>query len=339
MELPMVAGAPVFRIAFVAMASDCEVMLAAPDAATARSLAWVAIDEVRRIEAAYSRYRSDSILSRINAAAGQVEVETDPETDSLLDYAGDLYHSSGGLFDITSGVLRKAWNFREARVPTRAELAPLLALTGWDKVERSPGRVRLALPGMELDFGGFGKEYAADRAAVLLRGAGVGHGYVNLGGDLRVIGPQPDGTPWLIAIRHPRELELTVASIEVHSGALASSGDYERYVMVDGRRYCHVLNPADGMSVDYWRSVSVLAPFAIAAGSYATITMLKGEAGLEFLEESGLGFLAIDHAGRMFSRAVSGANGAVLPATESMPLAERPPSQHTLGPISGNHHR
>jgi thiamine biosynthesis lipoprotein len=334
MEHAMVADAPVFRIGFAAMASDCEVMLAAPDAATARSLAWVAIDEVRRIEAAYSRYRSDSILSRINAAAGQCEVEIDQETDALLDYAGDLYQSSGGLFDITSGVLRKAWNFREARVPTPAELEPLLALTGWDKVERSPGRVRLALPGMELDFGGFGKEYAADRAAVLLRGAGVEHGYVNLGGDLRVIGPQPDGAPWLIAIRHPRELERTVASIEVHSGALASSGDYERYIVVDGRRYCHVLNPVDGMSVDYWRSVSVLAPFAIAAGSYATIAMLKGEAGLEFLEESGLGFLAIDHEGRMFSRAVTGSNGAVLPADDSISARASSPGQGRTRPGS-----
>lgn len=311
----MVDTQPVFRIAFAAMASECGIMLAAPDAAAARALAQVAINEVQRIEFAYSRYRPDSIISRINAAAGFGDVETDAETDALLDYADQLYASSGGLFDITSGVLRRAWNFREARVPLRSELEPLLALTGRDKVERGPGRIRLSRFGMELDFGGFGKEYAADRAAVLLREAGVRHGYVNLGGDLRVIGPQPDGSPWQIAIRHPRELERTIASIDVHSGGLASSGDYERYMEVDGRRYCHVLSPVDGMSVDYWRSVSVLAPFAIAAGSYATVAMLKGAEGLEFLEESGLGFLAIDQEGRMFSRDIGdAARAAFMPA-------------------------
>ncbi|HYE41732.1 MAG TPA: FAD:protein FMN transferase, partial [Ramlibacter sp.] len=206
-----------YRIAFTAMASECEVMLAAGDEDAARALAGRGIDEVRRIEAAYSRYRADSIVSRINAAAGHADVATDAETDALLDYAGALHASSGGMFDITSGVLRRAWNFRAQRVPSREELAPLLALTGWDKVVRSPGRVRLALPGMELDFGGFGKEYAADRAAMLLHMAGARHGYVNLGGDLRVVGPQPDGSPWRIAIRHPRDPEAIAASIDVHA--------------------------------------------------------------------------------------------------------------------------
>lgn len=311
----MVATMPVFRIEFTAMASECEVMLAATDAASARTLAQYAIAEVRRIEAAYSRYRADSIVSRINAAAGLADVATDAETDALLDYADTLHASSGGLFDITSGVLRQAWNFRDNRVPTRDQLAPLLARTGWRHVMRSPGRVRLALPGMELDFGGFGKEYAADRAATLLQAAGVRHGYVNLGGDLRVIGPQPDGSPWRIAIRHPRSPGQDLGSIDVHAGALASSGDYERFIEVGGRRYCHVLNPVDGMSVDYWQSVSVLAPFAIAAGSYATVAMLKAGDGLAFLEESGLAFLAIDHAGRVFSRTVK----TVVPGPGSSP--------------------
>lgn len=303
----MVATEPVFRVEFGAMASECEIMLAGANEAQARALAQLAIDEVRRIETAYSRYRPDSVVSRINAAAGVAWADIDEETEALLDYAGQLYALSGGLFDITSGVLRKAWNFKVPRVPSAEELRPLLALTGWDKAERAPGRVRLGLAGMELDFGGFGKEYAADRAAMKLCAAGVAHGYVNLGGDLRVIGPQPGGAPWRIAIRHPRQLERTAASIEVHAGALASSGDYERFVEVGGKRYCHVLNPFDGMSVGYWRSVSVLAPVATAAGSYATIAMLKGAAGRDFLEQSGLGFLAIDHQGRIFSRNIRAA--------------------------------
>jgi thiamine biosynthesis lipoprotein len=288
-------------VRFAAMACDCEVHLAVPDEAQARTLAQPAIDEVLRIEARYSRYRADSIVSRINAAAGAAPVAVDPETEALLRYADTLHASSDGLFDITSGILRRAWNFREARLPAPDELQLLLGLVGWDKVQLHGGTIHLEQAGMELDFGGFGKEYAADRAAAILQAAGVQHGYVNLGGDIRILGPHPDGTPWHIAIQNPRDAGATVASMPVTQGALATSGDYERFFELDGRRYCHVLNPRTGMPVDVWRSISVLAPTATAAGSYATIAMLKEKAGLAFLRESGLAFLAIDSDGQVFS--------------------------------------
>lgn len=289
-----------FEIRFQAMASGCSVLLAAPD----QALAQHAIAEVRRIELKYSRYRPDSIVSRINQAAGRDWVELDGETDGLLDYADSLYRISAGRFDISTGVLRRAWNFSSARVPAPAELAPLLALTGWPRVERAPGRVRLPRVGMELDFGGFGKEYAADRAAACLLARGARSGYVNLGGDLRVLGPQPDGAPWEIGIQDPREPAATIASIALSGGALATSGDYERYVEVDGRRYCHILDPASGYPVTHWRSVSVVAPLAAAAGSCATIAMLQGAQGLAFLEACGMPYLAQDGHGRIHSRGV-----------------------------------
>lgn len=287
-----------YGVRFAAMACDCEVHLAAASEAQARALAQPAIDEVLRIEAKYSRYRGDSIVSRINAGG---TVALDPETEALLRYAGTLHESSGGLFDITSGILRRAWNFKEAKRAGGAELAALLPLVGWDKVDLQDSTVRLSMAGMELDFGGFGKEYAADRAGAILLAGGIAHGYVNLGGDLRVIGPRPDGSPWQLAIQDPRDAAATVASLPVSEGALATSGDYERFFEADGRRYCHILDPRSGMPVDYWRSVSVLAPTATAAGSYSTIAMLKEKAGLAFLQESGLAFLAIDRDGRMFS--------------------------------------
>ncbi|MES2129626.1 MAG: FAD:protein FMN transferase [Pseudomonadota bacterium] len=290
---------PVFGIGFSAMASQCEVHLAARDGCEANQLAQVAIDEVRRIEAKYSRFREGTVVSRINAQAGRDWTAFDAETEALFAYADTLFDSSGGLFDITSGVLRQAWDFRAGRRPQEAELAPLLELIGWHKADRAPGKLRLPLAGMEIDFGGFGKEYAADRAAALLTAQGVTHGYVNLGGDLRIIGPQPDGTPWQIGIQDPRDKNALAATIPVHTGALATSGDYERFFEQDGQRYCHILDPRTGHSVNCWRSVSVLAPVAIAAGSYATIAMLKQEAGLAFLQESGLAFLAIDRDGQV----------------------------------------
>ncbi|UOD33614.1 FAD:protein FMN transferase [Massilia violaceinigra] len=289
---------------FEAMASRCELRLALPPGSDGAALAKVAIDEVRRIERTFSRYRAGSIVARINAAAGGDAVACDAETNALLDYAGVLHASSGGLFDITSGVLRRAWDFGRPLLPARAALDALLPLVGWRHVERANGAIRLAQAGMQIDFGGFGKEYAADRAAALLQGAGVRHGYVNLGGDLRIIGPQPDGTAWSIGVQDPRDAEGLAAAIPIASGALATSGDYERFIDVAGTRYCHVLNPRSGMPVSHWRSVSVLGPLAIAAGSCSTIAMLMQEDGLAFLDRSGMAYLAIDQQGQCFRKDV-----------------------------------
>ncbi len=291
---------PVLHVPFEAMACHCEIALAGlPDEASSRALAAQAIAEVRRIETKYSRYRADSIVSRINAAAGGDPVACDDETLSLLDYANSMHQSSGGLFDITSGVLRRAWNFKQPRVPTEAELAPLRALIGWPEVQRDGALLRLPRAGMELDFGGFGKEYAADRAGALLATQGLRHGYVNLGGDFRVIGPKPDGSPWMMGIQHPRQRGALVATIPVSQGGLATSGDYERFFELDGRRYCHILDPRSGMPVTQWQTVSVLAPLARVAGHCSTVAMLLQAEGLRFLEASGMDYLAVDQQGHI----------------------------------------
>ncbi|MTV37391.1 FAD:protein FMN transferase [Duganella radicis] len=294
--------ASIYGVAFAAMGSRCEVRIAAANDDTARHIATHAIGEVRRIEHKYSRYRRDSVISRINAAAGRCEIECDKETVALLTYADALHSSSNGRFDITSGVLRKAWDFRAGVVPEQRALQALLPLVGWQQVVRDKSTVFLPHQGMELDFGGFGKEYAADRAAEVLAERGVAHAYVNLGGDIRFLGPRPDGKAWDIGIQDPRDMDATVASIPVSRGALTTSGDYERFIEVDGRRYCHVLDPRSGMPVSYWRSVSVVAPLAITAGSCTTIAMLLEEEGIDFLERSGMSYLAIDHQGQIFRR-------------------------------------
>jgi thiamine biosynthesis lipoprotein len=296
----------VYRFPFRAMASPCEIRLAAPDAHAAGEVASAAIADVLRIEASYSRYRDDSIVSRINAAAGSDYVACDDETCQLLAYADHLYHTSDGLFDITSGVLRRAWDFRRPLLPDPALLASTLELVGWPAVRRAGCHVMLPRAGMEIDFGGFGKEYAADRAATLLLRGGVRHGYVNLGGDMRFAGPQPDGRPWQIGIQDPRDPDGIAAGIAVSRGALATSGDYERYVEIGGRRYCHVLDPRTGMPVSHWRSVSVLSPLAVLAGSISTIAMLKAEEGLSFLAASGASYFAIDCAGDKHHHKVTG---------------------------------
>lgn len=286
-----------FRIPFRAMASGCEIVLAVEEEEEAYALAQAAIDEVSRIESKFSRYRPDSIVSRINLAAGQEPIDCDDETWALLEYADTLYKSSDGLFDITSGVLRRVWNFEVPQVPSREALARVCRLIDWPGVERDNKRVRLPRAGMEIDFGGFGKEYAADRAGALLMNLGARHGYVNLAGDMRILGPKPDGQPWMIGIQDPRHKDQILATIPVERGGLATSGDYERFFEVDDQRYCHVLNPRTGYPVNDWRTISVLAPLAVVAGNCTTIAMLKQAEGLAFLEASGMSYLAVDKHG------------------------------------------
>jgi thiamine biosynthesis lipoprotein len=156
---------------------------------------------------------------------------------------------------------------------------------------------------MEIDFGGIGKEYAADRTMAAAFDAGIRHGFVNLGGDIRVIGPQPDGRPWRIGIRHPRDPERTIAHLELREGALATSGDYERFFDFEGRRYCHILNPKTGWPPeDSPQSVSVLAPLCTVAGSCSTIAMLHGERAAGYLHAQGLPFLLVDRRGEVLLR-------------------------------------
>jgi len=284
------------------MAGEHEIHVAGADADVARTAADAAIADVARIEAKYSRYRDDSVISRVNAAAGHGAVDIDGETHALLRYADQCHAQSDGLFDITSGVLRRAWNFRlePPRVPSSEELAPLLDLIAWRDVEWSERSLRLPRAGMEIDFGGIGKEYAADRAATILMERGVRHGFVNLGGDIRALGPQPDGAPWRVGIRHPRAQEVAVAGFDLVDGALATSGDYERYFDLEGRRYCHILDPRSGMPVTHWQSVSVVAPLCVVAGSCATIAMLRGAGAPAFLDAQGVAWLGVAADGTIY---------------------------------------
>jgi thiamine biosynthesis lipoprotein len=287
---------------FRAMASPCRVRIdGVPERdPRARRAVEAAVAEVHRIEAKYSRYRPDSILSRINAAAGSgVPVPVDDETAHLLRFAAQLHDASDGLFDITSGVLRQAWDFRAGQPPEPAAVRALLPRIGWRHVAFEGDHVYLPIAGMEIDFGGIGKEYAADRAATVLRDTGYGHGYVNLGGDIRLLGPMCDGTPWLLGIAHPRLEGQLAAEVRLGDGALATSGDYERYIDHAGRRYCHVLDPATGWPVHDWQSVSVVAPACLAAGALTTIAMLKGPAGPAFLREQGVAHVLVDAHGQV----------------------------------------
>lgn len=286
------------------MACENEILIHGANLASVASAADAAIAEVQRIEAKYSRYRADSVVGQINSAAGIRPVVIDPETEKLLAYADACFTQSDGLFDITSGVFRRVWNFRSGVLPSQAAVEALLPLVGWNRVERSETEIFLPVAGMELDFGGFGKEYAVDRACDLLSARGIGHALVNLGGDLRATDHQPDGTPWSAGIRHPRREDELLARVDLPSGALATSGDYERFMIVNGMRYAHVLDPRSGWPVmQTFQSVSARADVCLLAGSTTTIALLKGEvAGQQWLDEMACPYLAVTPLGDTRSR-------------------------------------
>ncbi len=290
------------------MGSPCSIQLYAKNKKKGRDAAETVIADVNRLEDRYSRYRDDSFLSKINrvaAVAGSITV--DNETAGLLDYAATCYQQSNGLFDITSGILRQAWNFKSGKLPAPEAIDRIKEKIGWHHLNWHRPKLSFGVPGMEIDFGGIVKEYAVDRAAALCFEAGVKHGIVNLGGDIKIIGPHPDGNPWRIAIRHPRQHDTAMKTLLLQTGALASSGDYERCITVDGKRYGHVLNPKTGWPVQHMAAVSVVGEFCVVAGSASTIGMLKESQGAAWLKDLGLPHLWID---------VEGGTGGTLLGTD-----------------------
>lgn len=298
-----------YRETFAAMGSPCEVQLCPPDPAQAPALAHAVIAEVRRIEYKYSRYRDDSVTQAINRHAGQGPCAIDAETAALLAYGETCFQQSGGRFDLSSGILRRAWAFRTApgeppRLPSQHDLDALLPLIGWQKVQLTPTHITLPLAGMEIDFGGIGKEYAVDRAADLCLAAGCRSGLINLGGDIRLLGPQPDGQAWAIGIVDPARPGQALATLWTDNGAVATSGDYERAIVVNGQRYGHILDARNGWPTGQLQSATAHAPRCLVAGSLVTLAMLLPEAdALALLAANSPQWLAIGRDGRLHSSA------------------------------------
>lgn len=269
---------------FQAMASPCEVLIETADKKHAQTLIQSAADEAARIEAKFSRYRDDNIIHQMNNSFGR-PVEVDEETANLLDFAEKCYHMSEGMFDVTSGVLRRAWNFDcSDNIPEADEIEKLLGLIGWHKLKWN--KPFLTLPGeMQIDFGGIGKEYAVDKTLLLLQQKTICPVLVNFGGDLHCSGPRGNKQPWTTGIENPLQTGKAYNTLQLFQGALATSGDVFRYLQKDGIRYSHVLNPKNGWSVSNApHSVTVAAQNCTEAGILATLAMLQGEDAEQFLQ-------------------------------------------------------
>ncbi|HHL43858.1 MAG TPA: FAD:protein FMN transferase [Hellea balneolensis] len=279
---------PIQIYSFCAMASPCELRIETQDLELAHTIGTIVEQEAKRIEQKFSRYRDDSIISRINAANGQA-VELDEETAGLIDYAANCFELSEGQFDITSGILRRAWRFDgSSNVPKPENVTKLLPMIGWDKVEWKKPFLRLGA-GMEIDFGGLGKEYAVDRALLVVQAQTDLPALVNFGGDLRVTGPLGGRTPWQITLQSVDRDLSREGILALSTGALATSGDAQRFLLKNGIRYSHILDPRTGWPVeDPPRSVTVSAPTCMEAGILSTLAMLRGRGAEKFLKQEGI---------------------------------------------------
>jgi thiamine biosynthesis lipoprotein len=265
------------------MASPCEILIRRGGASEVGELASLAYAETMRIERKFSRYRDDNIVHAINHANG-ARVPVDEETSRLLRYAGQCYELSEGSFDITSGILRRAWTFDGRAVrPDAALIESLLERVGWHRVEFDGTAISMPI-GTEIDLGGIGKEYAADRVAELVARAGGASLLVNFGGDIRAIAGGEEGHRWTVGIEAPGRESAAVGQIEIAEGGVATSGDSHRFCIVDGVRLGHMLDPRTGWPVEGApRSVTVVAQTCTVAGFLATMAVLHGPDAESFL--------------------------------------------------------
>lgn len=274
------------------MASPCEVLMDTSDPLLSETLFQNIKNEAERLEAKYSRYKTDNIVHQINTSEGR-EVRVDDETASLIDFAFYCYELSDGLFDITSGVLRKIWNFKEfKKFPEPQVIKECLQHVGLRRVKWKRPVLKLE-KGMELDFGGIVKEYAVDKCLALVPQNGPAV-LINFGGDLAV-NKVPASGSWSVAIEEAFKEKIPEGSLQLKSGALATSGNTHRYFEHNGKRYSHILNPKTGMPVSNGvATITVHAPTCTTAGMLATISHLQNSP-KGFLEDQDVKYWILQH--------------------------------------------
>lgn len=285
---PLPTGNRLRRFEFPAMGTQCLVQYVCPDQARAAKFERDAVGWVQAFEAKYSRFKPDSLVSRINAAAGDHWVDVDAEMEELLNLCANLHSITRGVLDPTALPLIRLWNYKAEHpvVPETHQIAYARELVGWPKVQRQPGRIFLPRAGMSLDFGGFGKEYAVDMVAQLAVSQGIPDILVDFGHDLRALGHPPERSCWHVGLEDPKRPGVADGSIGVTGRGVASSGDYLRCFVINGRRYGHIVDPRTGWPVaNGCCQATVIAQTCLQAGVLSTTSFLLGVSeGIHFIQ-------------------------------------------------------
>lgn len=280
-----------FKRGMKLMGNHFEISAIAADEAWADECIDAGVAEIQRIERLLTTYSDDSETNLINRQAGIAPVRVSQETFDIIDRSLRISHLTQGAFDITYGsVDKRLWNFDPGMtsLPDPATARRMVRLINYRNVNlnKTDTTVFLKKEGMRIGFGGIGKGYAAERAKTVMQQKGAASGIVNASGDLTVWGHQPDGQPWTIGIVNPNAAGQVFSYMEVVNMAIATSGNYEKYVMIGGRRYSHTINPRTGMPVTGVKSVTILCPNAELADAMATPVMIMGiRAGLDMINQ------------------------------------------------------
>jgi len=250
-----------------------------------------AIAEVKRIEELLSTFKETSQVNEINRFAGIKPVKVDEEVIGLILRSLKISSVTQGAFDITYGSIDKSlWNFdvNMTALPDRETALKAVDLINYENVRMNArnSTVMLKHKGMRIGFGGIGKGYAADRAKQVMTGMGVKSGIVNAAGDLVTWGSQPDGQAWTIGIADPNHKEQAFSAMSISNMAIATSGNYEKYAVIDGRKYSHTIDPKTGLPVTGIKSVSIICPSAELADALATPIVVMGvKVGLDLIDQ------------------------------------------------------
>lgn len=273
------------------MGNRFEISVVSADQDLAESKTELAVQEVKRIELLLTTFNEDSQTNEINRNAGIKPVKVDAEVFNLIGRSLKISALTQGAFDITYGSIDKSlWNFDVdmQQLPDKKTAQDSVRLINYRNVILNPAdqTVFLKEAGMRIGFGGIGKGYAADCAKNLLQKQGITSGIVNAAGDLITWGNQPDGKPWTIAIADPDQKTQPFSTLNISNMAIATSGNYEKYAVINGKKYSHTIDPKTGLPVSGIKSVSIICPSAELADAMATpVTVMGVKVGLDLINQ------------------------------------------------------
>ncbi|HVV56664.1 MAG TPA: FAD:protein FMN transferase [Mucilaginibacter sp.] len=290
------------------MGNKFELSVVSEDEAWAGTVIDAGISEIQRIEKLLTTFSNDSETSLINQYAGIVPVKVSEETFNLIQRSTRISSVTQGAFDITYGSIdKRLWNFDQTMtsLPDKETAKQMVRLINYRNIEldRDKCTVFLREKGMRIGFGGIGKGYAAERAKQVMKELGADSGVVNASGDLTTWGHQPDGQPWTIGIVNPDAKHEVFSYMAVTDLAVATSGNYEKFVMIGGKKYSHTINPRTGLPVTGIKSVTIITKNAEIADAMATPVMIMGiKTGLDMINQiKDIEALIIDDDNRIYT--------------------------------------
>jgi len=282
--MPSDFTAGLFKLRFKALGTNCLVQFRAPEIEAARSYRTAALAWIKDFEATWSRFLPDSLLCRINAAAGKEAIALTPKQDEIIKLCAHTYEVSGGVLDPTSLPLTQLWD--QGRIPAEKKVRQTLELVSWPEVQFQAGEIFLPHEGMALEIGGFGKEYAADQLIALAKHHGVTSALVDLGRDVATLGSPPESDYWIVGVENARELDAPVHRLALSGQALATSGNGRRFREIEGRKFGHIIDSRTGYPVENdILTASCLASDCLTAGLFSTTACVVGaEEGMSRIE-------------------------------------------------------